>query len=133
MDERLSNSRTDSRPEFELVRRLFQAGESMQVERFARFFHEGAHYQFSNFPVAFGPQGIIASSQEFLARVRAVDHHIKNLWKVEDGTVICEMDVTYTRRDGQVITLPCCDTLRIEGDKVARLCIYMDITPVLAD
>jgi hypothetical protein len=35
----------------QLVRRMFEAGESMNVNNFAKFYAEGAHYQFSNFPV----------------------------------------------------------------------------------
>jgi ketosteroid isomerase-like protein len=133
MDERLLKAKQDSRPELELIRRMFLAGESMHVEDFAEFFHEDALYQFGNFPLAHGPRGIIDSSQAFLAKVGAVDHHVKNLWKVSDDTAVCEMEVTYTRHDGKVFTLPCCDTVRIKGDKVQELRIYMDITPVFAD
>ena len=133
MDESKLISKDGSAREFDLVRRMFLAGESMHVERFAAFYTEDALYQFGNFPVARGPQGIIDTSQGFLAKVAAVDHHIKNMWKVGEDVVVCEMDVTYTRRDGKVITLPCCDTVRIKGDKVQELRIYMDINPVLGD
>jgi ketosteroid isomerase-like protein len=133
MDESASNAKQDTRPEFELIRRMFLAGESMHVENFVEFFHDDALYQFSNFPLAYGPRGIIDSSQGFLAKVGAVDHHIKNLWKVSADTAVCEMDVTYTRHDGKAFTLPCCDTIRIQGGKVRELRIYMDITPVFAD
>jgi hypothetical protein len=44
---------------------------------------------------------------------------------------VCEMTVTYTRKDGEVHTLPACDTIRIQNGKVQELRIYMDISPVL--
>jgi hypothetical protein len=131
MDESQSSSKSDSREEFNLIRRMFQAGETMRVQNFANFFGDKALYQFGNFPPAYGPQGIIDSSQSFLEKVKAINHHIKNMWQVSDGTIVCEMDVTYARRDGRICTLPCCDTIRIQGGKVQELCIYMDINPAL--
>lgn len=113
----------------EIVRQMFQAGESMNVENFVKFYTDDAHYQFSNFPVAYGPQGIKDSSVAFLDMVAKVYHHITNMWEVGD-TVICEMEVTYIRHDGKVFTLPCCDTIVFKGDKVQELRIYMDISPV---
>ena len=115
----------------EIVRRMFQAGESMNVDNFVKFYTDDALYQFSNFPVAYGPQGIKDSSTAFLETVAKVYHHIKNMWE-EGNTVICEMEVTYIRHDGKVFTLPCCDTIIFKGDKVQELRIYMDITPVFA-
>jgi predicted SnoaL-like aldol condensation-catalyzing enzyme len=131
MDESLSSSKSDFREEFNLIRRMFTAGESMKVEHFASFFGDEARYQFGNFPPAYGPRGIIDSSQDFLKKVQAINHRIQNMWQVSDGTVVCEMNVTYSRRDGQSYTLPCCDTIRIQDGKVQELCIYMDIEPVL--
>ena len=113
----------------DIVRRMFEAGESMNVENFVKFYTEDAHYQFSNFPVAYGPQGIRESSVDFLNTVAKVYHHITNIWE-QGNTVICEMEVTYIRHDGKVFRLPCCDTIVFKGDKVQELRIYMDISPV---
>ncbi|OUL18130.1 hypothetical protein BV378_37395 [Nostoc sp. RF31YmG] len=125
----LTYSQTSVSTKSEIVRRMFQVGESMNVENFVKFYTEDALYQFSNFPVVYGPQGIRESSVDFLATVAKVYHHIKNMWEVGD-TVICEMDVTYIRHDGKVFTLPCCDTIVFKGEKVQEVRIYMNIDPV---
>ncbi|HSA61033.1 MAG TPA: nuclear transport factor 2 family protein [Nitrospiraceae bacterium] len=117
----------------ELVRKMFEAGESMNVHNFVKFYNDDALYQFSNFPVAHGPQGIVDASQGFLSKVAKVVHHIKNLWEIDDENAVCEMTVTYTRHDGKAFTLPCCDTIVFKNGKVQELRIYMDITPVFAD
>ena len=117
----------------QLVRRMCEAGESMNVENFARFYADDSLYQFSNFPVAHGPGGIIASSQGFLDKVKKVVHNIENIWEVDEDTVVVEMTVKYDRHDGKSFTLPCCDTIRIRNGKVRSLKIFMDITPVFAD
>ncbi|AFZ47738.1 protein of unknown function DUF1486 [Cyanobacterium stanieri PCC 7202] len=115
----------------QIVRQMFLAGESMNVNNFVKFYTEDAHYQFSNFPVAYGPEGIKGASVDFLNTVAKVYHHITKMWEYGD-TVICEMEVTYIRHDGKVFRLPCCDTIVFKGDKVQELRIYMDITPVFA-
>ncbi|MGF2039718.1 MAG: nuclear transport factor 2 family protein [Nostoc sp. CmiVER01] len=113
----------------EIVRQMFQAGESMNVNNFVEFYTDDCLYQFSNFPIAYGHQGIKDNSIAFLNTVAKVYHHIKNMWEI-GNTVICEMDVTYIRHDGKVFTLPCCDTIIFKGDKVQELRIYMNIDPV---
>ncbi len=125
----MTQSLTRTGSKSEIVRRMFEAGESMNVENFVKFYTEDAHYQFSNFPVAYGPQGIRDTSVDFLNTVAKVYHHITNIWEQGD-TVICEMEVTYIRHDGKVFRLPCCDTIVFKGDKVQQLKIYMDISPV---
>lgn len=117
----------------QLVRRMFEAGESMNVNNFAAFYADDAHYQFGNFPVAHGPQGIINSSDAFLQKVKKVVHHIDNIWEIDDETLVVEMTVTYDRHDGKSFTLPCCDTIRVRNGKVQSLKIFMDITPVFGD
>ena len=115
-----------------LVRAMFLAGESMNVNNFAAFYSEDARYQFSNFPVAIGPQGIIDASDVFIKTVKKVLHHIDNIWEIDDETVVVEMTVTYDRFDGKSFTLPCCDTIRIRDGKVQDLKIFMCIDPVFA-
>jgi ketosteroid isomerase-like protein len=120
-------------PNTQLVRRMFLAGESMNVNNFVKFYADDAHYQFSNFPVVYGPKGITDSSQGFLQKVKKVAHNIDNIWEVNNETVVVEMTVRYDRHDGKTFTLPCCDTIRIRDGKVRSLKIFMDITPVFAD
>jgi ketosteroid isomerase-like protein len=118
----------------QLVREMFLTGESMHVENFVKFYNDDARYQFSNFPVAHGPRGIIDSSQAFIDTVKYCVHHIKNLWEIDDSTLVCEMTVDYVRKkDLKKFTLPCCDTIRIKNGKVQDLRIYMDIMPVFSD
>jgi ketosteroid isomerase-like protein len=117
----------------QLVRKMFEAGESMNVHNFVKFYADDAVYQFGNFPIAYGPQGIIDSSQGFLQKVKKVVHHIENIWEIDDETVVVEMTVTYDRHDGKSFTLPCSDTIRIKDGKVKSLKIFMDIGPVFAD
>ncbi len=126
-----------SGPKIDILKRMFLAGEAMNVENFVKFYTDDALYRFSNFPIVHGPDGIRISSGSyeekgtFLGVVEGVNHHIVDIWEVEEDTLVVKMEVSYTRHDGGVFTLPCCDIVKFRGDKVSELRIYMDITPVM--
>ena len=115
----------------EILKRLFLAGESMNLDNFVQFFTDDALYQFGNSPIVYGPEGIREPSLDFLKKVEGLHHHIKNIWDIEDNGMLVEMEVTYIRHNGQVFTLPCCDIIRFKGDKVQEMRIFMDISPVM--
>lgn len=116
----------------EVIKQTFLAGESMNVNNFVKFFTEDCRYKFGNFPETRGPQGIIDTSGEFLKRVKGVKHNIIDYVEKED-TVFVEMTVDYTMMNGIVHSLPCCDSIVVEGDRVKEMKIYMDSSILFAD
>jgi alkylhydroperoxidase/carboxymuconolactone decarboxylase family protein YurZ/ketosteroid isomerase-like protein/catechol 2,3-dioxygenase-like lactoylglutathione lyase family enzyme len=123
MSERLPGTATD------MVKRLFSRGEAFDPDGFITFFTDTPVYQFGNFEVCFDKAAIKKSAQAFFSAISAVYHDLKMMWEVGD-VVFVEMDVTYWRKDGSVISLPCCDLFRVEGDKFSELRIFMDVNPV---
>jgi catechol 2,3-dioxygenase-like lactoylglutathione lyase family enzyme len=113
----------------DLVKRLFSRGEAFDSEGFINFFTDTPIYQFGNFDVCFDKAAIKKSADAFFNGISAVYHDIKMIWEVGD-VVFVEMDVSYWRKDGSVITLPCSDIFRVEGDKFSELRIFMDVNPV---
>ena len=118
-----------SEKNIDLVKRLFSRGEAFDSEGFITFFTDKPLYQFGNFEVCLDKQSIKQSADNFFSQINAVYHDIKMMWEVGDA-VFVEMDVTYWRKDNSVITLPCCDIFRVEGDKFSELRIFMDVNPV---
>jgi ketosteroid isomerase-like protein len=50
-----------------------------------------------------------------------------------DGdAAIVEFDVHYTRHDGDVVTVPCCNVFRLRDGLIAEYRSYIDATPVYA-
>lgn len=41
--------------------------------------------------------------------------------------------MTYTRQDGQTLTLPSVAILKPDGDKVGELRVFIDIAPIYAE
>src|ERR1700683_3274388 len=109
--------------------RLFGRGEAFDSEGFIGFFTDNPMYQFGNGEPCLTKAAIKASIDGFFGAVDALYHDVRNLWEVGD-VVFVEMDVTYWRKDGTNITLPCADILRFEGDKILELRIFMDANPL---
>ncbi|HEY9850432.1 MAG TPA: nuclear transport factor 2 family protein [Leptolyngbyaceae cyanobacterium] len=118
-----------SEKNIDLVKRLFSRGEAFDSEGFITFFTDTPVYQFGNFDVCLDKASIKQSADNFFSRISAVYHEIKAMWE-EGDAVFVEMDVTYWRKDGSVISLPCFDIFRVEGDKFSELRIFMDVNPV---
>ncbi|BAZ32408.1 hypothetical protein NIES4074_49130 [Cylindrospermum sp. NIES-4074] len=113
----------------ELVQRLFARGEAFDSEGFISFFTDAPVYQFANFDVCLDKTSIKKSADEFFSKISAVYHEIKMIWEV-NNFVFVEMDVLYWRKDNSMVTLPCTDVFRIEGEKISELRIFMDVNPV---
>jgi limonene-1,2-epoxide hydrolase len=113
----------------DLVKRLFSRGEAFDSEGFVTFFTDNPIYQFGNFDVCLDKQSIKQSADNFFSQINAAYHEIKKIWEV-GNLVFVEMDVTYWRKDASMISLPCCDIFRVEGDKFSELRIFMDVSPV---
>ncbi|MBD2293150.1 nuclear transport factor 2 family protein [Anabaena sphaerica FACHB-251] len=121
--ESISGTNTD------LVKRLFSRGEAFDSAGFITFFTDTPVYQFGNFDVCLDKESIKKSADAFFSQIDAVYHEIKMIWE-EGDAVFVEMDVTYWRKDGSVVSLPCFDIFRVEGDKFSELRIFMDVNPV---
>jgi ketosteroid isomerase-like protein len=67
----------------------------------------------------------------FVASVADFRHEVLNVWS-EGDAVIAEFDVHYTRLDGGMVTLPCCNVFRLRDGLVAEYRSYIDATPVYA-
>lgn len=116
---------------FGIVKRMFAAAESNNVDEYTSFFTKNAMFKVGNLPPVFGAQGIRDFEAPVRQVVKSMSHDIKAVWEQGD-VVICEMEIAYTRRDGKVLTLPCINVIQIEGGKVQKLQAYLDPSPVFA-
>ena len=64
--------------------------------------------------------------------MKAVKHNILDFCETEDNVYV-EMTVDYTMMDETIHTLPVCDSIVIENDKVKEMKIFMDASPLFAD
>lgn len=113
-----------------IIKNLIGLFERMDVETALSNFTENAHYRFGNYPPAIGKKAIReATMASHLDYIKGISFDIKSMWENADS-VICELEINYIRNDGSVLTLPCTDIFRMEGDKVKEMLVYMDPSPL---
>jgi ketosteroid isomerase-like protein len=116
----------------DVVRRMMAAVEANDVDKTVSFFTPNALYKIGNSDPVYGPAGIKQVGASVMQMFKSVTHDIKGMWEVGTDTVVCEMELTYTRNDGKVIKLPCCDTIKLEGSMIKELRAYLDPSPLFA-
>ena len=116
----------------DIVRRAFAAVEANDVDTYVSFFTADAVYQAANFPPVVGTEGIRQFAAPVMETFSRVTHDIKAMWEPESDVVVAEVELTYSRKDGKVVKLPCLDVVRLDGNKIKSLQAYLDISPAFA-
>ncbi|HWV55709.1 AtaL-like protein, partial [Pseudorhodoplanes sp.] len=98
-----------------LIKRYYDAVDAMDLETFKSMHSPNAKVTFGNFPAAEGPDQIAGAIGQFWSTIRGLKHEFINRWD-HAGESILEVAVTYTRQDGQSVTLPCVTILKPDGD-----------------
>jgi ketosteroid isomerase-like protein len=115
-----------------IIKDLIALFEKMDVEKALTYFTDDGLYRFGNYPPAIGRQAIReATTSSHLDQIKGIAFDIKAIWENADA-VTCEMDIHYTRNDNTVLTLPCTDIFRMEGEKIREMRVYMDASPLFA-
>jgi ketosteroid isomerase-like protein len=114
------------------VRRVFASFDARDVPTFAAFMSDDVRLRLGNTPTTQGKAAFVEAVEAFAGSVAGARHEILNVF-VDEDTVTVEFDVHYTRHDGQVVTIPCCNVLRLRDGQIAEYRSYVDATPVYAE
>ena len=111
---------------------LFASIDEKDVERFLRFLTDDATFRFGSAAPVHGHSEIREAVAGFLATIDGCKH-VLDKTIVDNGTLVCEGEVTYTRQDGTEVTLPFANIFEFEGDFIADYRIYADAAPLYAE
>jgi ketosteroid isomerase-like protein len=110
---------------------IFADIDAMDAGKFISHLTPGVRFRFANMDPAIGHAAVKEGVEGFWTTIDGLTHHILNVYEVGD-TVIAQIDVEYRRKDGKSVTVPNCDVLIFDGDKVRDWQIYIDLAPVFA-
>ena len=113
------------------VRTLFDAIDAGKLDDVFALMADNVDFRLGNAAPTHGKQAFASTTKALFEAIVGIRHDIHNTWEISEDTVVCVMDVHYERRDGRVLTLPCCNVFRVREGLVHDYRIYMDITPVL--
>ena len=117
---------------FDQLRRVFATFDAKDVSTLAGFMTDDVALRLGNAETIKGKTAFVDAVNAFLASVAGVRHEIVNVFRDADAAIV-EFDVHYTRHDGNVVTLPCCNVFRLRDGLIAEYRSYIDATPVYAE
>ena len=114
------------------IRNIFATFDAKDVSKLAGFMTDDVRLRLGNAEMIRGKSAFVDAVNAFLTSVAAVRHKIVNVYRDGDAAIV-EFDVHYTRHDGNVVTLPCCNVFRLRDGLIAEYRSYIDATPVYAE
>ena len=114
------------------TRNLFATVDTMDVATIASLFAEDARVVFGNGQALVGIDEIRTGTTAFLDTIAGQHHEIVKEWNVDDDNII-ELSVTYDRKDGQQVTIPCVTIFHSNtAGKIDDYRVYFDVAPIYA-
>jgi len=127
-------------PVSDWTRRTYDAVDRRDADGFVRSLTDDVWVRFGNAPPTIGREATRVAIAQFFTAMRTVRHTFLGEWRTEttDGpALLLEGEVTYTRHDGGVVTVPALTSYRLrrEGDGEERaywMQVYVDLAPLFA-
>jgi ketosteroid isomerase-like protein len=114
------------------MHRMFATFDAGDVTALAGFVTDDVRLRLGNAEMIRGKPAFIAAVDAFLASIAGVRHEILRVF-IDGDFVTTEFDVRYTRHDGRVVTLPCCNVFRYRESLISEYRSYVDATTVYAE
>jgi len=116
----------------ELAKAVFTRVDAMDAEGFASYLTQDCAFVFGNWPAVEGSEAAANAVANFFAGIDGISHDILGVWEL-DNVISVRLSVTYRRKNGTSVTLPCANLWQRSGDRIADYRIYMDVNPVFED
>lgn len=119
-----------ARPEtIQWLTRYYALVDAGDVDGAAAFFADDATMRIAHGRPVTGREAIAQRLRAGLQAVAGFRHQLKDVWE-EDGVVVFEVDVTYTRLDGRVVVIPGSAFCSVSGGLFTAQRLYADFGPV---
>jgi ketosteroid isomerase-like protein len=113
---------------------MFAALDRGDLEAMLASLHDDVVVRLGNQPPIHGLAAFKDLHTELTASLGGVRHELHDVWTAtEDAAIrVARMTVHYTRLDGQVVSVPCCNVFRVRDGAISEYDVFLDVTPVFA-
>jgi ketosteroid isomerase-like protein len=115
----------DWQPDRAWWERVLAVVDAGDANGFVELLTPDAQFRFGNASVIVGHEAIRAAVAAFFSAIASSRHRLLGTWNAE-GTAVCEGEVTYTRHDGSVVSVPFANVFELRAGKIAAYRIYID-------
>ena len=114
------------------TRDVFAMIDTMDVPTLATLFAEDGRVVFGNDQPLVGIDEIRTGTTAFFDTIAGLHHEVVTEWSFLDDTIV-ELKVTYDRKDGQQVTIPCVTIFHTDAaGKIDDYRVYFDVAPIYA-
>ena len=114
------------------TRNVFATIDAMDVATIASLFAEDGRVVFGNGQPMVGVDEIGTGTSAFFDTIAGLHHEIVNEWNVGSDAIV-ELEVTYDRKDGRQVTIPCVTIFHTDAaGKVDDYRVFFDVAPIYA-
>jgi ketosteroid isomerase-like protein len=104
---------------------VFAVIDAADAAAFVDLLTPDAQFRFGNAPAVVGREAIHAAVAGFFAAIASSRHRFIGHWNGTAGAA-CEGEVTYTRHDGSILSVPFANVFELRGQKISEYRIYID-------
>jgi uncharacterized protein (TIGR02246 family) len=114
------------------TRNVFATSDAMDAAAVASLFAEDGRVVLGNGAPLVGIDEIRTGITAFFDTIAGLRHEIVNEWNLGDDAIV-EFKVTYDRKDGQQVTIPCVTIFHTDAaGKIDAYRVYFDVAPIYA-
>jgi ketosteroid isomerase-like protein len=114
------------------TRNVFATVDSMDVDTITPLFAADSRVVFGNGQPLVGIDEIRTGITAFFDTIAGLRHEIVNEWNLGDDAIV-EFKVSYDRKDGQQVTIPCVTIFHTDANgKIDAYRVYFDVAPIYA-
>jgi ketosteroid isomerase-like protein len=114
------------------TRNIFAATDAMDIAEVVALFAADARVVFGNGQPMVGVDEIGRGTTAFYDTIAGLHHEIVNEWNFGNDTIV-ELKVTYDRKDGRQVTIPCVTMFHTDAaGKIDDYRVYYDVAPIYA-
>jgi ketosteroid isomerase-like protein len=113
---------------------LFNAIDHGDIDAMAAFLRDDVVTRLGNQPPLLGAQAFKDLYAQLTKSISGIRHELHDIWTAagDEAIRVVRMTVHYTRLDGNVVSVPCCNTFCLRDGAIAEYQVYIDLTPVFA-
>lgn len=116
----------------QLAGQVFERLDAADAKAFAALLDESCASSFGNIGPVYGREAVQAGVEELFTVVARQSHEVLHEW-IAGRDHIVEVKVTYTRRDGKVVSLPAVVIMTINDRALlSSYRVYIDQSPLFA-
>ncbi|MBT3059573.1 MAG: nuclear transport factor 2 family protein [Candidatus Thiodiazotropha sp.] len=108
-----------------MIEELFEAIDKKNANAFAAYLTDDCMFRFGNQQPVVGKVKVEEYVAAFFDSILGIEHKIEDVWSA-DGVIVCHGLVTYTRRNGNELSVPFANVFKMAGRNIREYLIFAD-------